>query len=769
MCFCITNPSTVEVKLECGYKRVPLKRGKASQTYIESAKEKKAAAAAAAKGDFIAADVGENRNSASSEADKDQPQLNQMNTNFSQFSLKGLSGFQPTTTEPSDTRNSSEPLFMDRSLSFHPETENPIIFSNTYEHPSNNSAVTKPDHPEFPASMDTPNLIFDQPMSPNAGWLFNLNTPFAEQSQAMPAGQDVKLESGSPNAAERPKAQYLPYMEKPRPIEGTETLDKLRLMMQPENPYNERYPQNFSQFPQMEDMVRQTPPPTETASSILTAPVPKEHKFPILLPVQHELAPISMSVAQDLLDSYFSHSTHVLAYLVRKSSVLSSTNPRPTSKALLFSFLLVAAHHSDNPVLTGAPSMRKNVIEQLTDLTINNLSTLHHITPKVTLDDVITYIQLGTVVSASEYKGYSLRFWAAAWALAKELKLNIERPELPEETREERRRTWWLLYMVDRHLGLCYNRPLAILDSEATSLYRPVEDRVWNSEAALTPAEHDPNRLKGLCHFVTGQDLFGYFLPLMTILGSLLELHHLQQNPIIQLGDVDRTLRPAIRTSLEQYTTSLKNWNPVPCNNIYENAWRDYAFQLSHVLFILALVPWDPLELINSPDSMMLSAEFNQALSHAISASKHIRRILNMDADLMLMPFFFGIYLLQSSFVLLFVVDRVEFEASHDVFAACETIVHAHEVCVVTLNTEYQRNFRRVMRGTINLLNSDNAAKNTPSSTASGSPMGSTGGLPMESKTMEEKLKKEKEEARQRRKDILGLYRWTSGGHGLAV
>ncbi|KAF7500402.1 hypothetical protein DV113_001599 [Geotrichum candidum] len=841
-----------------------------SQTYIESAKEKKAAAAAAAaaaaKGEFIpteiktsedarvfasngsvsdtSADSNNNNNENNKSTSRLQsPQVSQMNTNFSQFSLNALSRFQskPDQQQQPDSYRSDDAFYIpgeqptsnpQSNASFlptpssdvTPETaasNNPIFHSSSYENPSPVTTQSEPGKAKheataaavehYSAPIEGPNIFFEQEISPGANWLFNLSSTHSFSASDQQQGQShISIPAHDPAASmekpaiinrpepvkqnnpptntnkymnaqsyaaqqHHPSKQPSPHhhaqnsisdsqprssQQQPTYLDDNDALEKLGILMQTQNGYaNPRYPlpTNPTQRQQFFDhRTRITPPPAAAL---------KAYKFPILQSVEHLIAPFPMALAQDLLESYFSNSTHVLAYLVRKNSILSPTNPRQTSPALLFSFLLVAAHHSDNPILTGSMVTRKNIIDRLTDLTMSNLTTVHNITPEVTLDDVITYIQLGTVVSASEFKGYSLRFWAAAWALGKELKLNIENPELPEETREEQRRTWWLLYMVDRHLGLCYNQPLAILDSESTSLYRPVEDSVWNSDAVLTPAELDVNRLKGLCHFVTGQGLFGYFLPLMTILGSLIELHHFQQNPVVNMTDVNRTMKPHIRGYLEQYTNSLKNWTSVPCNNINENSWRDYAFQLSHVLYILALVPWDPTELLDSPDSLMLSPEFNEALSHAISASKHTRRILTIDADLMLMPFFFGIYLLQSSFVLLFIVDRVESEASHDVFAACETIVHAHEVCVVTLNTEYQRNFRRVMRGTINLLNSDNAAKNTPSSTGSGSPMGGM----QDPKLFEERLKKEKEEARKRRRDVLGLYRWSPGGHGLAV
>ena len=51
---------------------------------------------------------------------------------------------------------------------------------------------------------------------------------------------------------------------------------------------------------------------------------------------------------------------------------------------------------------------------------------------------------------------------------------------------------------------------------------------------------------------------------------------------------------------------------------------------------------------------------------------------------------FFGMYLLQGSFLLLLIADKLQGEASPNVVKACETIVRAHEACIVTLNTEYQ-------------------------------------------------------------------------------
>ena len=158
--------------------------------------------------------------------------------------------------------------------------------------------------------------------------------------------------------------------------------------------------------------------------------------------------------------------------------------------------------------------------------------------PTSTLDDVATYLNLGVVTSASEYKAASLRWWNAAWSLARELKLGRELPEssprerdaqaaavengeidvgmsdcshsvvqgavgtpsaaVVEEMKEERRRLWWLLYMVDRHLGLCYNRPLAMLDNECEDLFQPVPDTLWQAGEFYTGHHTGGPRRKGL-------------------------------------------------------------------------------------------------------------------------------------------------------------------------------------------------------------------------------------------------------------------------------
>ncbi|CAK7272825.1 hypothetical protein SEPCBS57363_005343 [Sporothrix epigloea] len=582
-----------------------------------------------------------------------------------------------------------------------------------------------------------------------------------------------------------------------------------------------------------------------------------------------------------------------------------------------------------------------------------------------TIDDVATYIHLATVVSASEYKGASLRWWNAAWSLARELRLGRELPlygtsssgqnaetaeeqaqafhqgqmqpkdtcqahlqngdekanvshglmgmsnmagmssvriddlamngmsalgrevghddtaistsaavapgqVISDEEREERRRIWWLVYIVDRHLALCYNRPLYLLDVECTGLLRPMDDTDWQNgdfkevmpttgagvnsnsnvsnsidtsgttiapNADATYANHTGLRrvgLRGPTFECSGHSIFGYFLPLMTILGEIVDLHHARNHPLFghgfrtsqewdaQVAEITRhlaiyelslqafehrTLSPAALAAANEdnaaaamaaadasnaaadangntTTSSLKlavraasvphdggtplghgvhsvnhsvhstptSSSAVPAAIITPGAAplarmteldiqtrivAAYGNHVMHVLHILLAGKWDPVNLLDDNDLWISTQGFITATGHAVSAAEAISSILEYDPGLEFMPFFFGIYLLQGSFLLLLIADKLQLEASTSVARACETIIRAHEACVVTLNTEYQRNFSRVMRSALAQVRG--------------------------------RVPEDLGEQHMRRRELLSLYRWTGDGTGLAL
>ncbi|KAH8131230.1 hypothetical protein ACSS6W_001128 [Trichoderma asperelloides] len=593
-------------------------------------------------------------------------------------------------------------------------------------------------------------------------------------------------------------------------------------------------------------------------------------RYPVLEPLLPHLGNIlPLSLACDLIDMYFSSSSsaqmhpmspYVLGFVFRKRAFLHPTNPRRCQPALLASMLWVAAQTSEASFLTSLPSARSKVCKKLLELTVGLLQPLIHTgtnspSPKTSpvvgpaalgglgvampgsmnldslagetgafgaigsLDDVITYVHLATVISASEYKGASLRWWGAAWSLARELKLGRELPVgnppasqedseatnedmdehdlnrnntrfVTEEEREERRRAWWLVYIVDRHLALCYNRPLFLLDSECSELFHPMDDIKWqagqfrshdggNIDSSMTDEFGDsPRAARGAHYECRGRSIYGYFLSLMTILGEIVDVHHAKSHPRFGVGfrsarDWDEQVAEISR-HLDMYEESLKRFEgkhlPMSSKDKEQHEIHDsgaatdmqsplsvrtnassrmteseiqasivvaYSTHVMHVLHILLADKWDPINLLDDDDLWISSEGFVTATSHAVSAAEAINQILEFDPGLEFMPFFYGVYLLQGSFLLLLIADKLQAEASPSVIKACETIVRAHEACVVTLSTEYQRNFSKVMRSALALIRG--------------------------------RVPEDLAEQQQRRRELLGLYRWTGNGTGLAL
>jgi hypothetical protein len=226
-----------------------------------------------------------------------------------------------------------------------------------------------------------------------------------------------------------------------------------------------------------------------------------------------------------------------------------------------------------------------------------------------------------------------------------------------------------------------------------------------------------------------GHSMFGYFLPLMTILGGIIDLHQAREHPRYGLafrnGSEWDQHSMEITQQLDAYGQSLKEFEARYTNSLTyaeneqaENPHLDhvspsgrssstvgsrvsesivhtkmvvaYGTHIMHVLYILLAGKWDPINLLEDHDMWISSESFLAAMSHAVGAAEAAADILEYDPDLSFMPFFFGIYLLQGSFLLLLAADKLQGDANPSVVRACETIVRAHEACVVTLNTEYQ-------------------------------------------------------------------------------
>ena len=284
-----------------------------------------------------------------------------------------------------------------------------------------------------------------------------------------------------------------------------------------------------------------------------------------------------------------------------------------------------------------------------------------------------------------------------------------------EEAKEERRRLWWLLYIVDRHLALSYNRPLTILDAEC-QVFQPLEEAAWQDLDLLIDKQLP--RFYGPSMKITGVGLFEYFLPLMAILGDIVDIHHRSCHPRSDGLDLEDAVL-VVETSLLTYEDSLTAFEGVDALNIcdeghpiaesfsgnifgtqnkpqlwsYEQARKKavvaYSKHLLHVLYILLYGNWDPISMLENTKHWISPKGIVKCGQHAIFAASAVSDILAFDPELSFMPYIFGIYLMHGSFIVLIFASKMKM-TSAIVIQACETLIRAHEVCVTTLHTEYQ-------------------------------------------------------------------------------
>ncbi|KAL1836073.1 hypothetical protein VTK73DRAFT_5214 [Phialemonium thermophilum] len=351
----------------------------------------------------------------------------------------------------------------------------------------------------------------------------------------------------------------------------------------------------------------------------------------------------------------------------------------------------------------------------------------------------------------------------------------------------------------------------------------PLPEPIWEHLDEIPPQELPP-RVLGPPTIITGTGFFEYFLPLMAIMGDIIDVHHRRQHP--RLGGLDDDPAVAVisdllaecEQSIEKLSqepeepppppshqpvpsggpsikdlvtngpppssaavdTAVPATGPPPLSHQQRQKQQQqqqpqqppassqttttttttttatatatataaktqsqrqlvtaYSTHILHVLHVLLHGKWDAISMLDDDDDWITSARFNACASHAVAASQAVSRILLLDPELTFMPYLFGIYLLHGSFILLLFADRMpQLGPNQSVEQACETIIRAHEVCVVTLSTEFQKNFRKVLRSTLYSVRGSSPT--------------------------------EWEEHKARRR-ALSLYRWTRGARGLAL
>ncbi|KAL4964965.1 fungal specific transcription factor domain-containing protein [Aspergillus stella-maris] len=502
-------------------------------------------------------------------------------------------------------------------------------------------------------------------------------------------------------------------------------------------------------------------------------------RYPCLNPVLPLLkGTMGPQDACNLLDIFFTdpdtsgsktRCPYVLSPVIRVQSVLREDNARPVSPALLTIILWCVSHTADL-LIFSEPSARSRATQRLYFLSMKLLRArdsdgsriknescwatepdvplvpdiprepfvfrTRRSEPKI--DDVLSYVLLACVISGTKFKEECSKWWNKAVLLVKMLGLNSEQAAQTPcsghvslaaiEELEERRRTFWLVYALDRHFSLLVNEPLHIHDFECQVLY-PLPEWIWRDLDKI-PLEDIPPRLCGPPTQVTGTGFFEHFLPAMTILGDILELRSRSQHPRLgSLNEVQMTttveamiadfecgleMLRVIRTPIEAVvpgdTSLILPNSPTSFGCLVDSPSDErrqrqtetviaYSQYMIRVLRLLLHKGGDSISAAENSLDCTLAPELLSCDANSISMGDSIAHILEVDPNLELMLFVFGTYLFHGSMSFLSQSKHLTRLGLHDLARhGTEAIVRANEMSVRSLDTSFQRHFTRMIR-----------------------------------------------------------------------
>lgn len=493
-----------------------------------------------------------------------------------------------------------------------------------------------------------------------------------------------------------------------------------------------------------------TPPqisPTDSDHSI-----PKDFelgvtKYPILETIRDDLIVIGLPyhVADDLFEFYFDEfypPASKVYSILRHCTMLESK--RITQPNLLLAILLASAVQIDNRFFAG--STRAYVSKKMYQLIQEKLPTN---SKYATLDDFIVVVHLGFFMPWLSYPIDSVYWWEFGYELGVELKLHKDDPSDSEEVKEEKRRAWWGLYILDRLTAICFNKEIVVQDDECSGIYLPGDESQWVhfTEPITQSADLDPSRVKGVKFDKVSDGIYGWFLPLGKIMGVFTQYKSLCRTGIDDkrklnlkgqlISFANQNLDAISKNELEVFTVGCphkeKSYSLDMC----------YAKYINLVLgFILEDIEgWEVMGDIENTSS---EAQY-QRLAHCIQV---LEEILKLDEDLHRYPFLVSFFLFLLGVSILSILNDIS-SADHTNITKInrfkyyvKVLVRGMEAVMITFPSDFLKMVRNQLIWSIkdceNLI------------------------------LLTDYIEKFKENA-DKRKEALRAYSWASGGRGIAI
>lgn len=269
---------------------------------------------------------------------------------------------------------------------------------------------------------------------------------------------------------------------------------------------------------------------------------------------------------------------------------------------------------------------------------------------------------------------------------------------------------------MDRHQALSVRKSLSFRDAECHELLHPCDDKLWNGADDFSPPA---SGISGITYCVTDCSFFGFFLPLMSTLGEIIELYNIQESG--QSADIEPK-RVMIRHHLDSYDLSLS-----------ECTYDSYEARLYKC----------------DVEESGLSQDLIYSAAMATIAANTIKEIQLLDAEFDYMPLLFGAFILQCSFPLLLLMKTFGTQSDENIIGGCEIIMEADTIFSrcnerMVQNPFWSNPYWDSFASIIDKIKESKRQSRSPD---------------VAFQTMQD--------IHTKTRDILGLYRWNKTGHGL--
>ncbi len=202
------------------------------------------------------------------------------------------------------------------------------------------------------------------------------------------------------------------------------------------------------------------------------------------------------------------------------------------------------------------------------------------------------------------------------------------------EELEERRRLWSKPYIWDRHLALSFNKPLSINETDCQDIMLPTCDTEWECDSVLDLKISDLTdyqirtlqiRPRGMPFACVGDNILATMLPLLGIIGQLIDLHHTQSTFSEQQREAFQTIYAegarnqliVVSSTVKNVSAPLRNRLPSIAASYYQQILGRYLTCIIHLLSALLESKWDMPAMLFDP-GYLASANFGRSVYRVI-------------------------------------------------------------------------------------------------------------------------------------------------------